>query len=125
MLESGGDGELRSLNDFQTDGVLVEDCVDEAENGLLDQSSVLREVAVLAAGGAGEGGEVPVLVVEEVNVAVFGDVDHPLGSAHGVVEPASQSAYLSLERASGAQGASTRSFRAWSSSLVRISTGVA
>jgi hypothetical protein len=81
-----GDPEFGVFDDGEGEVALVEDGIDEAQHCLLDGRAVVVVDAVLVAGGAVHPEDVSVLVVEEIAVAVFTDVEEPLGTTHSVIE---------------------------------------
>lgn len=63
--------EFGILDHLQTKRILVEYRIDEAEDNLLHLSPILGEVAVFFAGSAGQGRDLSVLIVVEVDMSVF------------------------------------------------------
>lgn len=86
MLVFSGDPEFGIFDDGEGEITLIKDGIDETQYCLFDCCAVIVVDTVLMASGTVNPEDVPVLVVEEIAVAVFTDVEEPLRTTHSIIE---------------------------------------
>ena len=64
----------------------VEDCIDEAENCLLDSDAVIVIVTIFTTGDTVNSKYITILIIEKIYMTVFANIEKPFRTTHRIIK---------------------------------------